>query len=55
MTVKSADATEGEAKVDAEGEELVQQDQPDVVPSDTAGDGAVNINDVSDNLHVVIE
>jgi hypothetical protein len=55
MTVESADAAEGEAKVGAAGEELVQQDQPDAVPSDTAGDEAVNINDVSDNLHAVIE
>jgi hypothetical protein len=53
--VESADEAKGEAKVDAEAEELVQQDQPDVVPSDKAGDGAVAVNDTSDNLHVVIE
>ena len=55
MTVESADEAQGEVKVDAEAEELVQQDQPDVVPSDTAGDVAVEVNATSDNLHVVIE
>jgi hypothetical protein len=39
MTVESGDAAEGEAKVDEEAEELVRPEQPDVVPSDTAGDG----------------
>ena len=38
MTVKSGNAAEGEAKVDVEREELAQPEQPDVVPSDKAGD-----------------
>ena len=38
MTVKSGDAAEGEAKVDAEREKLAQLEQPDVLPSDKAGD-----------------
>ena len=38
MTVKSGDAAEREAKIDVEREELAQPEQPDVVPSDKAGD-----------------